>query len=458
MKALQFTVAAALMAGAPSIWAQDSAPLDTVMNAQNNKKFTGSPISLNLKDADVHEVLRLIGDASGFNIIVHPSVQGKLTLSLEQVPWDQALDVVMTTLRLGADRSESVLRILPRDLLNQEKQADLDSKRMANQSAPRITRVFPISYADLSGLSSLLQGFAASQVMSAGGGAPASILVDQNTQSLIIRDTAEGMDRLKKMIALLDVQTPQIIIEAKVIEATETFVRSLNGNLGAKTDGIAGSINGAGLAGSAGVAGAVTGSVGGGAFSVGIGASSVLNAVLGFNESESKAKVVSSPKVMILSGKTANIVQGSNLAVQGTTIVGGTPVVTTNFVPYNTSLNVTPRATNDGSVFMKLNLSRDTLQVDGEKSSVSPRSINTEVVVDSGNTLVLGGVQSISSNEASSGFPFFRKIPLIGWLFGKDTNTSDKTELMFFVTPRIVNVKKTSISEGGDAPSKAGSS
>jgi type IV pilus assembly protein PilQ len=135
--------------------------------------------------------------------------------------------------------------------------------------------------------------------------------------------------------------------------------------------------------------------------------------------------------------------------------VNGITTITQSFIPYNTSLSVTPRATNDGSVFMKLNLQRDTVQTDASgANSTAPRNINTEVVVDSGNTLVLGGVQSTSESSGSRGFPFLRKIPLIGWLFGTESENNDKTELMFFVTPKILNVKKTALGDGGEPGQK----
>jgi type IV pilus assembly protein PilQ len=285
----------------------------------------------------------------------------------------------------------------------------------------------------------------------------ASIQIDQNTQSLIVRDTAEGVERVRKMIALLDVQTPQIMIEAKVIDASSSFSHAIDGKFGIKAGGSSLSINGAALAGSpttgkglAPSSSAQSAADGLNTVKFGIGSTFSLNAVLDYSEAENKANVISSPRLMVLSGKTANITQGSTIAVTVTTNNAGGSQTATNFIPYNTSLSVTPRATNDGSVFMKLNLQRDVVQVDANNApSIAPRNINTEVVVDSGNTLVLGGVQSTSDASGSRGFPFLRKIPLIGWLFGKESENADKNELMFFVTPKIVNAKKTALGDGG---------
>ena len=443
------TDAANASVDAPDAKAKSEDPLSTITNSAANKKFSGSPITLNLKDADVHDVLRMISEASGFNIIIHPAVAGKVTVALDNVPWDQALDVVMTTLRLGAERSDSVLRVMPKDLLVQEKQAELDATRVASLSAPRITRVFPVSYSDLGQLSGILQSFSSAQNTTGGAsGIPALITTDPNTQSVVVRDTAEGVERMKKLIQLLDVQTPQIIIDSKVIDATEAFSKTIDGKFSVQSGSNSISINGAAAA-LGGSSGSGTGSPSNAnTVKMGVGGAFSLNAILNYSEGENKAKVISSPKIMVLSGKTATITQGSNLAVKQSTATATGILETTTFVPYSTSLTVTPRAANDGSVFMKLNLTRDTVQTDASSNtSVAPRNINTEVIVDSGNTLVLGGVQSMSEIEASAGFPFLRKIPIIGWLFGQETATRDKTELMFFVTPRVLNLKRSGITD-----------
>jgi type IV pilus assembly protein PilQ len=424
----------------PELKASDLDPLTTIMSAGTDQKFTGSPITLKLKDADVHEVLRLISDASGFNIVIHPQVNGRLTLSLEQVPWDQALDVVLTTLRLAAERKDSVLRVMPRDQLINEKQAEIDAKRVVAQAAPRITRIFPVSYAELGPLQSLLTTFANSQ--STAGGTPATILTNANTQSLIVRDTAEGVDRIKKMIQLLDVQTPQVIIETKVIDALESFSKTIGGRLSMSLT----SDNRNRMDFNGGVpaaTGAPTSSTGNSnSFRFGIGNSATLDALLAFSETQNTAKVVSSPRVMVLSGRRAQITQGSNIVNSVSTVTPTGTQITQNFIPYNTSLGVTPRVTNDGSVFLNLNLTRDTVETISGTSVTAPRSINTEVIVESGNTLVLGGVHSVDETSNEGGFPILRKMPIIGWLFGEAGGNTKKTELVFFVTPRIVNQEK----------------
>jgi type IV pilus assembly protein PilQ len=416
----------------------------------SDKNFTGTPITLKLKDADVAEVLRLISEASGFNIVIHPSVTGRLTLSLERVPWDQALDVVLTTLKLAADRSQSVLRVMPRELFLAEKQAELEAKRIAATAAPRITRIFPISYADPQQLSSLLTSFANSQNAGPGGASiPATIIVDQNTQSLVVRETAENIERIKKMIQLLDVQTPQVLLEGKVIEASSDFAKEISGSLGVGGTSIAANFNRssqlAGTLPTGGLAGE-----GGGAFGLAGGVRILerpilLNSLLSITEKDNRAKVVSSPRLVVLSGKTANINQTrgfSFTATQPPAATGATVPLVVN-VTANTRLNVTPRVTNEGSVFMKLDLSRDVINTSNTQNPIAePRTISTEVIVDSGNTLVVGGILNLDQNHVDSGFPILRKIPIFGWMFGNDTNTEVKSEIMFFVTPRVLNPRK----------------
>ncbi len=425
--------------------------ISTVLKAANEKKFTGSPITLKLNSADVHDVLRMIGDASGFNVVVHPSVQGKLSLELDQVPWDQALDVVLTTLKLGAERTGSILRVMPRDMLLAEKQAEIDEKRVSAATAPRITRVFPVSYADLGQLSGILQSFASSQSNTPGAsGIPTTIISDQNTQSLIVRDTVENVERIRKMIEILDVQTPQVLVETKVVEASDGFNRGMNGNLAFGRPDFGFAFNGpqAALAGTAIAMTAKGGGSGASNLNLGIFPKSGFNlsAFLNIAESEDKAKVVSTPRTVVLSGKSSTITQVTSVAVNQTVTNGNVTTQSLATVSATTRLTVTPRVTNDGSVFMKLDMNRDVLNTTNPLlPSAEPRTMNTEVIVESGGTLVIGGILQLDQTDHEEGFPILRKIPILGTLFGSETHLQTKSELMFFVTPRILNQKKAGI-------------
>jgi len=430
-------------------------PIEDASNAgsaRKDGKFTGSPISINLKDADVREVLRLIGDTSGFNIVISPLVQGKITVAMDHVPWDQALDVVLTTMKLTAERNESVLRVLPKETLLAEKQQELDTKRMSMVLAPRITRVFPISYADLTQLSQLLQSFANAQNNLGGSDAhenqvpQTTIIMDSNTQSLIVRDTAENVEKIQKMIALLDVQTPQVLVESKVIEASEDFFKDTEGAFG-----VGGTQMGFGFNGSQALLGSANDTQLSGASILSLGGRLIgINAMLRAAEAESKIKIVSSPRTVVLSGKTASVSQGETMAKTLVTPGSLSNPATAQIVQVtaNTKLNVTPRVTNDGSVFMKIDLARDVLNTESDGTpAIQPRLLSTDVIVESGNTLVIGGVLSLNQSEGHSGIPFLRDIPILGSLFGSSSQTQSKNELMFFITPRILNQRKTALSD-----------
>lgn len=454
--------------------------LDEFVESKENKKFTGSPVTLQVRDAEIADVLRLIGEASGFNIIVGDGVKGRVTLSLVEVPWDQALDVVLHTLHLGAERSHNILRIVTLADLTAEKVEEFKAVQAAEANAPRVTKVFPISYADLSDLQVILTKFASTAGTSgssggAGGSAAGTatvagiVQVDARTNSLIIRDLPDQIERMKKLIELLDTQTPQVMIEAKVIEATEGFTKSLNGSLGLSTTpegNLFASFAGAnpidGLVGTPGVfasgsdisnRSSPSGGTPNGTFGLSpslsfLPGSPRLNALLSWGESETQVKIVASPKTVVLNKQTANIVQGTPVLVPGTTTVAGVGTVATTTVQQaNVSLKVKPTVTNDGSVLLDLTVTKDVpFPLPGGNQGIGSRNMQTLVLVDSGSTLVIGGIYSMQANHNSSGFPILRKIPILGALFGNETESTDRTELFIFITPRILNPREAGLS------------
>ena len=264
------------------------------------------------------------------------------------------------------------------------------------------------------------------------------------------------------MIQLLDVQTPQVLLESKFAEASETFTNELDGNISLSGPGYGFALNAppATTSASTALAGSSAGGGSGGSRTNSVTLNIVktlsLQAFINYQESLSKVKIVSSPKVVVLSGKSANISQATSIAVQNSVLgTGGGVQTAVQQISAKTSLDVTPRVTNDGSVFMKLTINRDAFNfANPQLPSTSPRTMQTEVIVDSGNTLVIGGVLDMDENIAEQGIPFLRKLPIIGWLFGSDTYSKDKTEIMFFVTPRILNQKKTALGLEGTEPPK----
>lgn len=432
--------------------------LEQFMESQSTKRFSGRPVTIQVRDAELADVLRLIAEASGFNILVGEGVGGKVTLSLVDVPWDQALDVILTSRRLGGERKNNILRITTLANLAQEKEEQLRAKLAAERSAPRVTRVFPISFADIKELQSTLKAFSENNaaVLSGSAGSTssaASIQLDARTNSLIVQDTFESLEKFRKLIELLDTPTPQVLVEAKVVEASEDFNRSIKGALNfsrinAEGRGVGGAINilpnasvNSGLTGTLNDATAGLTSKGG---AIGYSPSMAflpnlnrLNLLIGMEESQENAKVVSSPKLVVLNKKTAKILKGTPTTVETTTVGSAGTTITRSIVQANLSLDVTPTVTNSGSVLMTLKISRDTIL----NETVAPRNIETEVLVDSGSTLVIGGIYSTDESKSSNGFPVLRDLPVIGWLFGGRSSSRQRSELFIFVTPKILSSK-----------------
>jgi type IV pilus assembly protein PilQ len=451
------------------------------VEARETKRFTGHPITLKVRDADLADVFRLIAEASGFNIVLGDNVKGKVTLSLENVPWDQALDVILHTNKLGAERNNNLLRVVTLTDLTAEKQAELAAKLASDASAPRVTRIFPISYAKLEDLTSILLKFSGSntQATATTGGAAAGasqattavVQSDPRTNSIVIRDIPENILRDQKLISLLDTQTPQVLIEAKIVEATEGFQNSINGSLGfGKQTGTGqyfSSFNGSNpvdplfslnggnsvFTNGAAASGAANGTTPGG--NIGISPQFAflpgnirLNALLQLTESENNVRVISSPRTVVLDKEQANIVQSTPVLVPALTSTQNGPVSTVTIAQANLSLNVTPTVTNEGSVIMQLNISNDVPfnLPNSTQQAVANRNITTRVLVESGSTLVMGGIYTVTTSQSSSGFPFLRKLPIIGALFGTETDSNNRSELFFFITPRILNLKETGLS------------
>lgn len=461
---------------------KDAARIEQFFHARENQKYVGRPITLQVREMEVSDVFRLIAETSGFNIILSDEVKGKLTLSLVDVPWDQALAVVLQTLGLGAERSNNILRVMTLQSLTREKQLELQARQATQAVSPRVTRVFPVSYAKLEDLAKLLQEFqrpatgataasaaalaaAPGAALSAGGGGDQqqsqAILADARTNSIIVRDTEENLERIQKLIEILDTETPQVSIEGKVVEASEQFASVISGNLGSIMSGantLATSFNGTNpsldLFGATAPFDATApfplATTGGGRIGVAFLPSiRKMTAVLDMGERENKLRLVSSPKTVVLNKQKASVVQSTPIAVPITTVTTASTSETFEFKQANLSLDVTPTVTNDGSVILDLALVRDVIVPLGTTSGIANRKINTQVVVDSGTTLVIGGFYSMQNSSSSSGFPFLRKLPLIGALFGSEGDQMDRSELFFFVTPQILNPKKSGFATNG---------
>jgi type IV pilus assembly protein PilQ len=439
--------------------------LQQFIDHRETKRFTGKPINIELRDADLVDVFRFIGEASGFNIVMGDDVKGKITLSLKDVPWDQALDLILRSQQLGAERNNNILRVVSLANLTKEKRLELEAEAASQASTPRVTRIFPISYAKLSDLQAILTKFAASSVsasLASGANLNDSVLIqaDERTNSIVVRDTPENVEKMRKLIEILDTQTPQIMIESKVVEATETNAHELTGALGATVNwkghnDLTGSFDGGSLSGAVGTFVQGDGNnTFGFAPSFGFLKNGIvrLNSIIKLNEQETKARVISSPKLVVLNKEKASLVSGTPVLIPtpSTNSLTGQSVPSASVQQANLKLDVTPTVTNEGSVLMQLTLERDVVMklaggTDDNQVGIGNRSLDTKVLVQSGNTLVIGGIYSLDSTHGEGGFPFLRKIPIVGTLFGNNSNTLQRSELFIFITPRILNEREAGL-------------
>ncbi len=439
--------------------------IDQFLESKQVKKYTGRHITLQVKDADLSDVFKLIGETSGFNMVIGSDVVGKVNLSLVDVPWDLALDTILTTNKLGAERTGNILRVATLTTLTQEKTAQLAAKTASDNSAPRVTRIFPLSYATGQSLMPVLSRFGGGQA-GAGTAARDTIIVDERTNSLIIQDTADNLERMAKIIKLLDRQTPQIQVEAKIVVASENFSKTMGGQFGFTSTPNFGALGGSflqGLASSLLPGNASSNSaVGSNALGMNLAIAPLANlrlsALLNYAEAEGKNRIVSSPRTVVLNKQTSNIVQSQPVLVPVITQnpANGGNIASAEVRSANLSLAVTPTVTNDGNVVMKIDIANDaSVQLSGTQNGISNRSIKTEVVVESGSTIAIGGIYTMSEISGEEGIPFLRKLPIIGTLFGSESKKMDRSELFIFVTPRILNEEV--MSKGAEIETKQSS-
>lgn len=406
------------------------------------KKYIGKRISINVKEIPVPDLLNMIADTSGFNIIIDQEI-GKaspLTLTLTNVPWDQALDTIMSLSSLVAEKNANILIIKTSVQAARENEAKLKAQEQKMGLEPLLTRVFPVNYATLKDIEKIVKDYLTER---------GKLQTDDRTNSLIVKDTVDSIERIKKIIETLDTQTPQILIEAKIIEANEDYnkrlglARGISFGYDPVTDqapaptGPGFSFSSAPNTSSPGVLGMTVAVY-----------RRLLNLDLNLQlmESESKGRIISTPKVVTQNQKEATITsaeQTSFRVIQQTAAGGAVPVATFQTVTADLTLTVKPQVANDGAISMEINISKSAFGV--RPSADAPpnqtkRNIKTNVLVDNGSTVVLGGLYQTTSLENIAGIPYLKDLPLIGWLFRSPYNPStQKNELIIFMTPRILN-------------------
>jgi len=426
----------------------------------SGKKYVGQRISLDFKDADLANVFRIIAEVSNLNIITTDDVKGTVSVRLLNVPWDQALDIVLQAKQLGATHEGNILRIAPLSALRAEDKARLDAKKDVEKlkaSLEGVIETIPVNYSKASDLKGKI-----TDLLSEGG----KVQIDDRTNTIIIRDLRKNVDDVKALIAKLDTAIPQVLIEARIVEVDTSFTRELGVQWGGsyKSEGST-QFGATGIQDTSGsfvpgqallntknftattvppnYAVNLPASVGlgsGGGITFGILSDSVrLDLSLSALEASGKGKVVSSPKVVTIDNKEAMIEQGTQIPYS-TVSASGTNV---QFVDATLSLKVTPHITPEGSVIMKLEAKNDSPGETGASGqpAINKKKATTEILIRDGETAVIGGILQVTRKEDQQAVPWLSKIPLLGILFKKDSTVSVNRELLIFVTPKIMKLE-----------------
>ncbi len=417
-----------------------------VPSADPHSTFTGEPISMNLKDVDLKDFFRLIHEISGLNIILDPNVAGSVTLVLDSVPWDQALDIVLKNNRLGKVLEGNVLRIARIETLTaeQEGQTKLAAARM--DAAPLVTVFRPINYAKATDIASLLKTWSGGGALSRRG----TVLVDLRGNTLIISDVQSQIPIIENIVSKIDKKAKQISIEARVVLATADFTRTLsssllggfknNSTVSTATTGSNSSITipvpTASQAIPITTATSATASGFGVASIVNVGANYFINAAISAAEERDQAKTISRPSIV-----TQNNVQG--MVMQGVQVPIQTSINNTIAVQYENAtlqLTVTPQVTDDNNIFLIIMVNNASVGavVSGAGPSINTQQATTSVLVPDGGTVVFGGITVTSRSKSATYIPLLGNIPVLGHLFKTSNNTDADQELLFFVTPKIL--------------------
>lgn len=433
------------------------APAYAAEGAPQQARYRGKRVSFEFKDIDIQNLLRVIAEISKRNIVVADDVSGRVTIRLRNVPWDQALDLILRTKQLGKEEFGNIIRIAPLKTLEEEARLRQERKKSLQQQEDLLVSLIPVNYAVASDMASRVK-----DVLSERG----SVTVDQRTNVLIVKDVRANTEKARSLVRSLDTQTPQVLIESRIVEANTTFSRQLGVQWGGQARAGTATGNPTGLifprnvaiTGGSPTPGAVQGlpdtpnfavnlpaSVGegiGGALGFTFGSAGgalQLNLRLSAAENEGTVKTISAPKVTTLDNNTARISQGVSIPFSQTSAQG----VNTTFVEARLSLEVTPHITQDGSILMSINASNNQPDPASTGANGQPaiqrKEANTQVLVKDGDTTVIGGIYVRRGSTATARVPFLSSIPVLGLLFKNQTERDDRQELLIFITPRILN-------------------
>jgi type IV pilus assembly protein PilQ len=412
--------------------------------------YSGQKLSLNFQNIEVRSLLQVIADFTNFNIITSDSVTGGVTLRLQDVPWDQALDIILQAKGLGMRKTGNVLWIAPKDEINAKEKLELESVAALQNLEPLRTQSFQMNYTKAAEVSAQLTalggGTAASsaRILSPRG----SVISEPRTNQLFVTDIASKLEQVQQLIAKLDIPVRQVLIEARIVEASDTFGKSLGVRLGG---GLTSNSNAS--FGSSYVTGSAATTSGNFVNLPAVGqngynpagfalslfnsaATRFLNLELQALEADGKGRVVSSPRVVTADQIKALIEQGTELPYQVATSSGATSIA---FRKANLKLEVTPQITPEGNIILALDVNKDTVgQSTSAGFAINTKHIQTQVLVENGGTVVIGGIFELTESDSETKVPFFGDLPGVGNLFKARSRLANKQEMLVFITPKMI--------------------
>ncbi|KAB0493840.1 type IV pilus secretin PilQ [Pseudomonas vancouverensis] len=423
----------------------------------DHNAYNGEKLSLNFQDIDVRSVLQLIADFTNLNLVASDTVQGGITLRLQNVPWDQALDLVLKTKGLDKRQVGNVLLVAPADEIAARERQELESQRQIADLAPLRRELMQVNYAKATDIAKLFQSVTGSEAKADERG---SITVDERTNNIIAYQTQERLDELRRIVTQLDIPVRQVMIEARIVEANVDYDKSLGVRWGGSiqnrgnwnASGVGGAANGP----SVGALGSTSSSspfvdLGVANNTSGIGIAFITDNVLldlelTAMEKTGNGEIVSQPKVVTSDKETAKILKGTEIPYQEASSSGATSV---SFKEASLSLEVTPQITPDNRIIMEVKVTKDEPDYLNKVQDVPPikkNEVNAKVLVNDGETIVIGGVFSNTQAKVVDKVPFLGDVPYLGRLFRRDVVSEKKSELLVFLTPRIMNNQAIAVS------------
>jgi len=432
---------------------------------QDQKEYTGERLTLNFQDIETRAVLQLLADTSGQNMVISDSVGGNVTLRLQNVPWDQALDIVMRTKGLDMRRDGNVMFVAPAAEIAAREKELLTARQQVQQLAPLRTEYLQINYAKAGDLAALIKANQNNSLLSDRG----SVAIDERTNTLLLQDTSERLSDIRRLVSTLDIPVRQVLIEARIVIVNDDYSRDLGVRFGANAAFDHGGSDGAGVIGANNPAGGVisrdpgtavtpdgfptdipdsrylvnlpvTNPAGRLALTL-LDSDYIVDLELSAAQAEGRGEIISSPRLITANQREATIEQGVEIPYQESSSSGAT---TTQFKKAVLSLKVTPQITPDNRVILDLTVAKDSVgqlvasATGGFVPSIDTREIVTQVLVNDGQTVVLGGILETERRDAERKVPWLGDIPVLGYLFKTTSKTDNKDELLIFVTPRIL--------------------